>query len=142
MGSLNRVTILGNLGQDPELKHLPSGQAVCNLRIATTDMFKDKAGVRQERTEWHSVVVFGASAENCAKYLAKGRTAAVDGSLRTRSWEDKATGAKRYATEIVADRVVFVGGSKGGGAREEEEHPGVKAARDAFAPPSDDDIPF
>src|SRR3954467_8279650 len=113
MGSVNKVILVGNLGADPELKYTPSSRPLCNLRIATTDVFKDKAGQRQEKTEWHRVTVWGDQAENCSKYLAKGRSVYIEGRLQTRSYDKE--GQKHYATDVVADRVVFLG-SGGGGA--------------------------
>src|SRR3954463_3453860 len=117
MGSVNKVILIGNLGADPELKYTPSSRPLCNLRIATTDVFKDKAGQRQERTEWHRVTVWGDQAENCNKYLAKGRSVYVEGRLQTRSYDKD--GQKHYATDIVADRVVFLGSGGGGEGRGE-----------------------
>ncbi|HVU49359.1 MAG TPA: single-stranded DNA-binding protein [Polyangia bacterium] len=114
MGSINKVILIGNLGADPELKYTPSSRALCNLRIATTEVFKDKSGARQERTEWHRVTVWGEQAENCSKYLSKGRSVYIEGKLQTRSYEKE--GQKHYATDVVADRVVFLGGGGGGGA--------------------------
>lgn len=111
MASLNRVVIMGNLGQDPELRHTQSQVPVCTLSVATTDYRTGQDGQRQEFTEWHRVVVWNKQAENCAKYLAKGRTVLVEGRLQTRSWEDK-QGQKRYMTEIVASNVQFVGGNR------------------------------
>lgn len=111
MASLNRVTIMGNLGQDPELRYTQNQTAVCTLNIATTDYRTGQDGQRQEFTEWHRVVVWSKQAENCSKYLAKGRSVLVEGRLQTRSWEDK-TGQKRYVTEIVAQNVQFVGGGR------------------------------
>jgi single-strand DNA-binding protein len=113
MGSVNKVILIGNLGADPELKYTPSSRALCNLRIATTDVFKDKGGQRQERTEWHRVTVWGDQAENCSKYLSKGRSVYVEGRLQTRSYDKE--GQKHYATDVVADRVVFLGSGGGGG---------------------------
>jgi single-strand DNA-binding protein len=113
MGSINKVILIGNLGADPELKYTPSSRALCNLRIATTEVFKDKSGQKQERTEWHRVTVWGDQAENCSKYLSKGRSVYVEGKLQTRSYEKE--GQKHYATDVVADRVVFLGGGGGGG---------------------------
>jgi single-strand DNA-binding protein len=107
--SVNKAIILGNLGAKPELKYLPSGQAVCEIRIATNERFKDKGGAEQERTEWHRVVAWGKTAEHCAKYLDKGRSVYVEGRIQTRSWDDK-DGNKKYATEIVANTVQFLGG--------------------------------
>ena len=116
MASVNRVIILGNLGADPELRYTQSGMAVCTLSVATTDVRNDRDGNRQENTEWHRVVVWNKQAENCAKYLAKGRSVYVEGRLQTRSWDDKQTGQKRYTTEIVAQTVQFIGG----GARQDQ----------------------
>ncbi len=112
-GSVNKVIILGNLGAPPELKYLPSGQAVCEMRIATSEVFKDKNDQRQERTEWHKIVVWGKTGENCAKFLGKGRQVYLEGRLQTRTWDDK-DGNKRYTTEIVADNVVFLRDGSGG----------------------------
>jgi single-strand DNA-binding protein len=114
MGSINKVILIGNLGADPELKYTPSSRALCNLRIATTEVFKDKTGQRQEKTEWHRVTVWGDQAENCSKYLAKGRSVYVEGKLQTRTYDKE--GQKHYATDIVADRVVFLGSGGGAGA--------------------------
>jgi single-strand DNA-binding protein len=119
MGSVNKVILVGNLGADPELKYTPSNRPLCNLSVATNEVFKDKAGQRQEKTEWHRVTVWGEQAEHCSKYLGKGRSVYVEGRLQTRSWDDK-EGKKRYSTDIVAERVVFLGGGAGeggGGAR-------------------------
>lgn len=116
--SLNRVMLIGNLGAKPELKYLPSGQAVCEMRIATNESFKDKDGKKNEKVEWHRVKAWGKTGENCAQYLDKGRAVYVEGRLETRSWDDKTSGEKRYATEIVAMNVQFLGGdSKGGGGK-------------------------
>jgi single-strand DNA-binding protein len=162
MGSVNKVILIGNLGADPELKYTPSNRPVCNLNLATNEVFKDKTGQRQERTEWHRVTVWGDQAENCSKYLAKGRSVYIEGRLQTRSWDDK-EGKKRYSTEVVADRVVFLSSGGGDGARRTgggggrptpsggwgEESPAPPAAAASSAgepdlgpPPSDDDIPF
>lgn len=113
--SVNKVMVLGRLGQDPELKYLSSGTPVCNFSVATSDHWMDKSGQRQERTEWHRIVVWGKVGENCKQYLSKGRQVFVEGSLQTRSWETK-EGQKRYTTEIVARNVQFIG-SGGGEAR-------------------------
>ena len=116
--SVNKVIILGRLGQDPELKYTPGGMAVCNFTVATSESWADKAGQKQERTEWHRIVVWGKLAELCNQYLAKGRQAFLEGSLQTRSWDDK-SGQKRYTTEIVAKTVQFIGGQAGAGAPKE-----------------------
>lgn len=102
---LNKVTLIGRLGKDPEIKDLQNG-SVANLSIATTERWKDKDGKNQERTEWHRVNVWGKLAEICAQNLSKGRMVYVEGRLQTRSWDDK--GVKKYATEIVADKVIFL----------------------------------
>ena len=162
MGSVNKVILIGNLGADPELKYTPSNRPVCNLSLATNEVFKDKTGQRQERTEWHRVTVWGEQAEHCSKYLGKGRSVYVEGRLQTRSWDDK-EGKKRYSTDVVADRVVFLSGGDGqGGARRagasggggrwgDENNAGGGMGGGAGGPahdepsgppPGDDDIPF
>jgi single-strand DNA-binding protein len=114
MASVNKVIIIGNLGRDPEMRYLPSGDAVANLRVATTDKYKDKGGDMQEVTEWHSVAFFGKIAEVCGQYLKKGSQVYVEGSLRTRKWQDK-EGNDRYTTEIRGDRMQMLGGRGAGG---------------------------
>ena len=109
MSGVNKVIILGRLGQDPELKYTPSGAAVCNFSVATSESWADKSGQKQEKTEWHRIIVWGKLGELCNQYLAKGRQAYVEGSLQTRSWEGK-DGSKRYTTEVVARNVQFGGG--------------------------------
>lgn len=108
--SVNKVILLGRLGQDPELKYTPGGAAVCNFSMATTEAWTDKQGQKQEKTEWHRIVVWGKLAELCNQYLAKGRQAFVEGRLQTRNWDDK-DGTKRYTTEIMASTVQFIGGA-------------------------------
>lgn len=133
MGSVNKVILVGNLGADPELKYMPSSRPVCNLRIATTEVYKDKSGAKQETTEWHRVTVWGDTAENCSKYLVKGQSVYVEGRIQTRSYEKD--GIKHYATDVVADKVVFLGGGK------KESAPRTQAPADS-TPPTDEDIPF
>jgi single-strand DNA-binding protein len=111
--SVNKVIIVGRLGQDPELKYTPSGAAVCNFTVATSESWADKSGQKQERTEWHRIVVWGKIAELCNQYLAKGRQCYLEGSLQTRSWDAK-DGSKRYTTEINARTVQFLGGASAG----------------------------
>ena len=136
MASVNKAIVLGNLGRDPELRHTGSGKAVATLRIATNEQWNDQSGERQERTEWHSVVVWGRQAETCNQYLKKGRTVYIEGRLQTRKWQDK-EGQDRYTTEIVADRVQFIGGGAGG------QGGGSYGGEDIGPPPAgDDDIPF
>ncbi|PIE05394.1 MAG: single-stranded DNA-binding protein [Sorangium cellulosum] len=150
---LNRVILLGNLGADPELKVTQGGTSVLKLRLATTERYMDRSGTRQERTEWHSIVIWGKRGEALHRYLAKGSRILVEGSLRTSSYEDR-DGNKRYRTEIVATNVVFAGG--GGGRsyapRDEAPPPPRASAPMSDAPgapedpgddfPNDDDIPF
>jgi single-strand DNA-binding protein len=111
---LNRAILVGNLGMDPELKFTQGGQAVLRIRLATTESYQGKTGERQERTEWHTVTVWGKRAEALNKILSKGRTIWVEGRIQTRSWEDK-DGNKRYATEINAQNIGLVGSGGGGG---------------------------
>ena len=108
---INRVTLVGNLGQDPEMRNTNSGMAVCNLSVATTHRAKDRDGNYQDQVEWHRVSVFGKTAENVNRYCRKGRQVYVEGRLQTRSWEKD--GVKRYSTEIVADVVKFLGKGEG-----------------------------
>ena len=115
--SVNKVILIGNLGKKPELRYTPGGQAVANFTLATNERFGGKDGQpAQERTEWHRIVVWGRTAENCGQYLDKGRSVYIEGRLQTREWQDK-EGQKRQTTEIVANTVQFLGG-KGGGAGE------------------------
>jgi single-strand DNA-binding protein len=147
---VNKVIIVGNLGKDPETRYMPSGSAVTNLRIATTESWKDKqTGDQQERTEWHAVAMFGRLAEIAAEYLRKGSQVYIEGKLRTRKWQDK-EGKDRYTTEIVADEMQMLG-SKGAGAGASSGAPAGGGQRTAAAvndsdggPPGDfdDDIPF
>jgi single-strand DNA-binding protein len=158
---LNRVMLLGNLGADPELRTTSGGQAVLKLRLATSESYLDRNRTRQERTEWHSVVVWGRRAEALSRILNKGSRLFVEGAIRTSSYDDK-EGNKRYRTEIVANNIILGGGGPGGGAR----HPGATSHNDfdgaapaapsagPAAPPSpgyddadysggaDDDFPF
>jgi len=114
MASVNKVILVGNLGKDPETRYLPSGDAVTNISVATTDTWKDKSGEKQEHTEWHRVAFFGKTAEIAGEYLKKGSPVYVEGRIRTRKWQDK-EGQDRYSTEIVADRMQLLGGRGGGG---------------------------
>lgn len=154
MASLNRVMVLGNLGQDPELRYTANQTPVVTLNIATTDVRTDRDGQKQESTEWHRAVVWGKQAENCAKYLAKGRSVFIEGRLQTRSWDDK-TGQKRYTTEIVAQNVQFLGGGRGDSAshgasaghgnNNTTSHDAIPDIGSGFGGPSTpglDDIPF
>ena len=148
MASVNKVILIGNLGADPETRYLPSGDAVTNIRIATTDTWKDKSGEKQEHTEWHRVAFFGKVAEIAGEYLKKGSPVYVEGRIRTRKWQDK-EGQERYSTEIVADRMQLLGG-RSGGADAMNREPAAAAAAGAKTPAKkggafdemDDDIPF
>lgn len=154
MAGINKVIIIGNLGRDPEIRYTQQGTAVVNLAVATSEQWTDKtSGERQEKTEWHRIVIFGRMAENCEKYLSKGRQVYVEGRLQTRSYEKE--GQTHYNTEIVANTVQFLGG-KGGG-----DTGGYSGGGSSYGPPPgpqgggfsgqpgqgggqepDDDIPF
>jgi len=108
MASVNKVIVLGNLGKDPDLRHLPNGDAVCNFSLATTESWKDKEGNKQDKTEWHNIVLFRKLAEIAGEYLKKGRPVYIEGRLQTRKWQDK-EGKDRYTTEIVADQMQMLG---------------------------------
>ncbi len=145
---VNKVILVGNLGQDPEVKYMPSGQAVCNISIATTDSWNDKStGEKQERTEWHRVVFFRKLAEIVGEYLRKGSQVYVEGRLQTRKWQDQ-SGADRYTTEIVANDMQMLGGRGGGSgasAPPAEQEFGSSASNKPVASTAeefDDDIPF
>jgi len=153
MAGVNKVIIIGNLGKDPELRHTPQGQAVATFSVATSESWNDKQGQKQERTEWHRIVVWGKQAELCSKYLSKGRKAYIEGRLQTRAWDDK-EGQKRYTTEIVANTVQFLdsGASRGAGGYE-AGNASAGGGDDPFGAPPDfgggsndsastDDIPF
>ena len=137
--SLNKAMIIGNLGADPEIRYTQSGTAVANLRIATNEKWTDKNDQKQERTEWHKVVVFGRTAENCGKYLKKGRQVYVEGRIQTKDWEDK-DGNKRYTTEIVAQNVTFLSGgdSSSNGSGGGYNPPSTNNGGNQY----EDDIPF
>ncbi|HNZ57587.1 MAG TPA: single-stranded DNA-binding protein [Methylophilaceae bacterium] len=113
MASVNKVILVGNLGRDPEVRFMPNGEAVCNFSIATTDSWKDKSGAKQERTEWHNIVMYRKLAEIAGEYLKKGRPVYVEGRLQTRKWQTK-EGQDRYTTEIIADQMQMLGGRDGG----------------------------
>lgn len=113
MASVNKVILVGNLGRDPEVRYMPNGEAVANFSIATTENWKDKSGVKQEKTEWHNIVMYRKLAEIAGEYLKKGRPVYVEGRLQTRKWEKD--GVTRYSTEIIADSMQMLGGRDGGG---------------------------
>jgi len=147
MGSVNKVILVGNLGRDAELRYTPAGAAVATLNMATTEVWNDKAGQKQEKTEWHRIVLWGKSAESLTEYLTKGKQIYIEGRLQTRQWDDK-DGNKRYTTEIRGDRVVLLGGGGGGRSpaidRGDRAGDGVgqSAPSDLSEPLTDDDIPF
>ncbi|WP_124552363.1 single-stranded DNA-binding protein [Methylophilus methylotrophus] len=113
MASVNKVILMGNLGRDPEVRYMPNGEAVANFSIATTENWKDKSGVRQEKTEWHNIVMYRRLAEIAGEYLKKGRPVYIEGRLQTRKWEKD--GVTRYSTEIVADQMQMLGTGREGG---------------------------
>ena len=119
MASVNKVILLGNLGRDPETRYTTGGDAVTNLRIATSEQWKDKSGEKQERTEWHTVVLFGRQAEIAGEYLKKGRSVYIEGRLQTRKWTDK-EGVEKYSTEVVADRMQLIGSARDAGGGDAE----------------------
>jgi single-strand DNA-binding protein len=137
--SVNRVLLIGNLGKDPEVRFTGGGRAVARFPLATSDVWNDAEGQRQERTEWHNVVVWGKQAETCGQYLAKGRQVYIEGAVRTRQYDDK-EGNRRYITEIVAQRVQFLGG-RGGGSGDSAPR-GMPDEPPQPASAEDDDIPF
>lgn len=139
MSGVNNVNILGHLGRDPETRFMPDGKPVTNLNIATSKVFKDKNGEKQERTEWHRIVLFGRNAEVAKEFLKKGSMAHITGELRTRKWTDKA-GVERYTTEIIGQQLSLVSGAKPNVTAPEPE----QVPLDDHAPPPDnlDDLPF
>ena len=149
MGSVNKVILVGNLGRDAELRYTPGGAAVATLNLATTEVWNDKNQQRQEKTEWHRVVLWGKQAESLQEYLLKGKQIYVEGRLQTRQWDDK-DGNKRYTTEIKADRITLLGGGggRGGGGgtdRSASSHGGGGGGgmdEPPMEPITDDDIPF
>lgn len=152
---INKVILVGNLGADPDTRYMPSGKAVTNIRIATSESWKDRqSGDLQERTEWHNVVMYDKLGEIAAEYLRKGSQVYIEGKLRTRKWQDK-EGKDRYTTEIIADQMQMLGGRGGGssgGAEPRQSRPaaseGRSSSEDRSSPPPadeggfDDDIPF
>jgi len=138
---VNKVILIGNLGRDPEIRTTPSGQNVATFTLATSRRWKDRDGNRQEKTEWHNIVVWGKQAEVAGQYLTKGKQVFIEGRIETRSWEDKQSGEKRYKTEIICDNFQMLG-SRGGadarGAAPEAGHPEEPGP----AAMEDDDIPF
>ena len=151
MGSVNKVILVGNLGKDAEVRYTTDGSAVATISVATTEVWNDKSsGERQEKTEWHRVVIWGKTAENLKDYLTKGKQIYVEGKLQTRKWQDR-DGNDKYTTEIRSDRIVLLGGRGGGGggggdygSRAPSPGGGGGASGPAPGPPelTEDDIPF
>jgi len=152
MGSVNKVILVGNLGRDAELRYTPGGAPVATLNLATTEVWNDKtSGQKQEKTEWHRIVLWGKSAESLSEYLTKGKQIYVEGRLQTRKWQDK-DGNDKYSTEIRSDRIVLLGGGGGGGGGARPQRPaavGAHAGGEQMEPMgepvselTDDDIPF
>ena len=162
MGSLNKVLLIGNLGQDPELRYTPDGLAILKFSIATSEYFNDKSGSKQERTTWHNIVAFGKMGQTLANYLNKGKQVFVEGRINNRSYDDK-DGNKKYISEIVATNIVLLGAKGGGGGAEAAEADYGQTSNDygyagqnggnsygagsantgaSSQPSEDDDIPF
>lgn len=135
MAGINKVILVGNLGADPEIRYTPGGTAVATFRLATSEMWTNREGQKESRTEWHRIVAFGRLAEICGEYLSKGRQVYIEGKIQTRSWEDR-DGNKRYTTEIVANTMQMLGG------RDQREAP-VEGPAAVEPPPEElDDVPF
>ncbi|WP_215844011.1 single-stranded DNA-binding protein [Acidithiobacillus montserratensis] len=146
MAGFNRITVLGNLGRDPEMRYMPDGTAIASMSLATSESYKDKNGEKHDRVEWHRISLFGKTAEIAGKYLKKGSQALVEGKLRTRKWTDK-EGQERYTTEIVGDHLVLVGGRRDGAEGEgqtgsNQQHSGGGGGDMGAGDGFDDDIPF
>jgi single-strand DNA-binding protein len=143
MGSVNKVILVGNLGKDAELRYTPGGAPVATANLATTEVWNDRtSGQRQEKTEWHRVIIWGKTAESLSEYLTKGKQIYVEGRLQTRSWDDK-DGNKRYTTEVRADRVVLLSGAgRGAASADRSEAPAADDHHKEAVEITDDDIPF
>lgn len=143
MASVNKVILVGNLGRDPEVRNMANGEAVCNFSIATTDSWKDKSGQKQERTEWHNIVMYRRLAEIAGEYLKKGTPVYIEGKLQTRKWQDK-DGNDRYTTEIIADQMQMLGSRGDGGGQSSVPRQQQKAPAPQQSAPdgAGDDIPF
>lgn len=150
--SLNKVLLLGNLGQDPEVRYTSSGKAVATFTLATSERWKDQEGSDQERTEWHRIVAWGRLGEICGEYLSKGKQVYIEGRIQTREWKDK-EGQKRTTVEIIAGDMIMLGGSQSRGGGDEQRRsfsgpskgapaPAKQTGGDYYPPPPEDDIPF
>ena len=150
--SVNKIILLGNVGKDPEIKLLPSGTSVANLTLATSDRFKDKAGEWQDRTEWHNLTAYQRTAEIIRDYVKKGNKLYIEGRIQTRSWDDQASGQKKYRTEVIVNELVLLSGrgegesGGGGGSRSNttsfDQRPPAHSEEFAGTEITDDDIPF
>lgn len=140
-GTVNKVILIGHLGQDPELKYTPSGAAVTNFSLATNEYWKDSDGNRKERTEWHRIVLWRKLAEIAGEYLKKGSKVYIEGSLRTRTWDDK-DGVKRYTTEVQADTLTMLDRKQEGGTQQSSAPPADTVAEPAKNGSDEDDLPF
>jgi single-strand DNA-binding protein len=149
MAGVNKVILVGNLGSDPQVRYTPGGQAVANFNIATSERFNNKAGEKEERTEWHRIVAWGKLAEICQQYLKKGKQVYIEGRLQTRQWEDQ-QGQKRQTTEIVAQTMQMLGrageggGAMGGGGGDfaSQDFGSAEPAPQGASTTTDDDLPF
>jgi single-strand DNA-binding protein len=151
-GSVNKVILIGRLGRDPELTYTPSGAPVAKFSIATDEVFKDRTGEQQRRTEWHNIVAWNKLAEICGQYLTKGKQVYIEGSIRSRQWDDKQTGAKRTAYDIVAQRMQMLGsradtegastGGRAAASVSEPAEPPVEPESSSAPDITDEDIPF
>jgi len=142
MASLNKVLLIGNLGKDPEVRYMPNGDAVANCSIATTEIYKDKNGDKQDKTEWHNITMYRKLAEIAGQYLKKGSQVYLEGKIQTRKWQDK-EGADRYTTEIICDEMKMLGGRTEGQQQTQQQAPAPRrAAQPKPVDEFEDDIPF
>ncbi|MHB0970113.1 MAG: single-stranded DNA-binding protein [Thermoanaerobaculia bacterium] len=146
-GTINKVILVGRLGKDPEMKSTPSGLSIAKFSLATDEKFTDKSGEKQERTEWHNIVVFGKLADICGQYLRKGKLVYIEGSIRTDSWDDKESGQKKYRTEIIAQTMQMLGsksdeGGGGGGSYASSSRSSSSSTASSVNDADDEDVPF
>jgi single-strand DNA-binding protein len=141
VASVNKVTLIGNLGCDPDTKYTKAGKAVCNFSLATTERFNDRDGKQQEKTEWHKIVVYDKRAEACSKCIVKGSQVYVEGKIQTRAWEGQ-DGGKRYITEIIANEVVFLGGKSPSQGQRQQNQPSSTEQPDTQQSGEEEDVPF
>lgn len=143
-GSVNKVILVGHLGKDPEISYTPAGLAVTKFSLATSETRK-KDGQKEEKTEWHNIIVFDKLAEICGQYLTKGKLVYISGRIQTRSWDDKKDGTKKYMTEILANEMQMLGSKDSGGAAKassSKASPAPESSAGESAPPDYDDVPF